>query len=51
VHDQVIPLSWVKAFYQRLPHYQWHALDKASHMVHLERSVEVNRLLSQFCSS
>lgn len=46
--DKIIPPFIMENFYSRLPHRQILILEQAAHMVHLERSVEVNRLLDDF---
>lgn len=48
--DRVIPPETVKAFYSQLPQHQLYILENAAHMVHLEKSQEVNRLLEKFLS-
>lgn len=46
--DKIVPPAAIKNFYSELPHHRMFILDKAAHMVHLERSVEVNQLLDDF---
>jgi pimeloyl-ACP methyl ester carboxylesterase len=48
--DKVIPVAAVESFYGKLPHHQMQIYADAAHMVHLEKSSEVNLLLSQFLS-
>ena len=46
--DRVIPAAVVREFYTKLPRHQLYEIDNAAHMVHLEKSGEVNSLLEQF---
>ncbi len=46
--DRVVPPEGVRTFYSQLPQHQFFLLENAAHMVHLEKSEEVNRLLDVF---
>lgn len=49
--DRLIPVASVKRFYTQLPHHQLYVLDNAAHLVHLERSAEVNKLIAGFLAT
>ncbi|HSW71437.1 MAG TPA: hypothetical protein VLH77_05605, partial [Gammaproteobacteria bacterium] len=49
--DKLIPLESVKAGYQHLPQHELQVLENAAHLVHLEKSEEVNRLLDAFLAA
>ena len=46
--DKLIPVKAIRACYGQLPQHQLYVLENAAHMVHLEKSQEVNRLIDIF---